>query len=191
LHHPNSPGKSCYNLFVDPPQPVRRAELNADILRDALRLWATGVTVVCAQANGLQHGMTVNSFTSITLQPPLILVSLSIDTRTHGLVQESGAFGVTILSQAQEAISERFAGRTEVEGDPPGDRFQGLETFTLASGAPFIEGGLAFFDCRVVATYPLGDHTLFIGQVEALEIRNNGAPLIYFDRTYHHLPPEP
>lgn len=166
-------------------------ELSSEALREALRLWATGVTVVCAQKDGVRHGMTVNSFTSIALEPALLLVSLSQDTRTHALVEASGAFGVTILSEAQQALSECFAGRTQVEGAPPVDRFAGLATFTLASGSPFIEGGLAFFDCKVTAAYPLGDHTLFIGQVTALRVENNGAPLLYFDRSYRRLHPSP
>src|SRR3990172_7791045 len=82
-----------------------------DALRDALRFWTTGVTMVAASHNGVSHGMTVNSFTSLSLDPPLVSVSLEKVTRTHQLVLDANAFTVTILSQGQQALSDRFAGR--------------------------------------------------------------------------------
>ena len=151
-----------------------------------MRYWATGVTVVSAAHEGEQHGMTVNSFTSISLSPPLVMVSLRRSTRTHDLVQRAGAYGVTLLQQDQQAISDCFAGRdTEIK-----DRFQGLETFTLDSDSPLIEGGLAFLDCRVVETYQAGTHTLFIAEVMAVKNGTpdeDGNPLLYFNRDYRHL----
>jgi flavin reductase (DIM6/NTAB) family NADH-FMN oxidoreductase RutF len=167
--------------------------LDRDVLRVAMRQWATGVTVVSSLYEGMQHGMTVNSFTSISLDPPLLLVSLSRVTRTHHLVEKAGLFGVTILSAAQMDISNRFAGRIAEDQD----RFAGLETFALVSGALFLKGGLAFFDCQVVGAYPLADHTLFIGEVKALRAGVDGAPLksspaefmplIYYNRDYRLL----
>jgi flavin reductase (DIM6/NTAB) family NADH-FMN oxidoreductase RutF len=152
-------------------------------MRAAMRQWATGVTVVSTFYDGMQHGMTVSSFTSISLEPPLVLISLSKDTRTHHLVSRSGVFGVTLLNQNQREISERFAGRIAENQD----RFAGLETFTLRTGAPFLRGGLSFLDCTVVAAHDVGDHTLFIGQVVALQVEEADAPLIYYNRRYHRL----
>jgi len=152
-------------------------------MRAAMRQWATGVAVVSSLHDGARHGMTVSSFTSISLEPPLVLVSLSKEARTHDLVQRSGIFGVTLLNQAQQRISDRFAGRTSEDQD----RFEGLESFSLHTGAPFLQGGLSFLDCRVIAAQDAGDHTLFIGQVIDLQVGPDGAPLIYYNRGYRRL----
>lgn len=157
--------------------------VDAGTLRRAMRLWATGVTIVTAQSDGQKHGMTVSSFTSVALEPPLVLVSLERVTRTHGMVERSGRFGVTILAQDQQEVSDRFGGRiTDLD-----DRFAGLETETLQSGVPFVRGGLAYFDCQVVATHPAGTHTLFIGEVTAARSKRAGNPLVYFNRDYRRI----
>lgn len=149
-----------------------------------MRSWATGVTVVATELDSVRHGMTVSSFTSVSLEPPLVLISLERGTQTHRLLEKSGVFAVTVLSEGQQAISDRFAGRI-ADGE---ERFAGLETFNIVSGAPFISGGLAYFDCQVVATYLAGTHTVFIGEVLAVQ---NGdetvAPLLYHDRDYHQI----
>jgi flavin reductase (DIM6/NTAB) family NADH-FMN oxidoreductase RutF len=159
---------------------------NPEEFRRAMRQWATGVTVVSVEHKGIRHGMTVNSFTSLSLHPPLVLISLERGTRTHDLLLESGTFGVTILSSHQQDISDRFAGRlTEQE-----DRFKGLESFTLISGAPFLAGGIAFFDCRAIHSHQAATHTLFIGDVMAVDIHPEAPPLIYYDRAYRGLSDE-
>ena len=152
-------------------------------LREAMRNWATGITIVTTSHEGVQHGMTVSSFASLSLEPPLVSVSLYNTSRTHGLVTASGHFGVTILSTKQQDISNRFAGRIpDTE-----DRLAGLDTETLVSGAPFISGGLAFFDCRVTQSIPTGTNTLFLGEIVALCSRDYGLPLLYFNQDYHQL----
>jgi flavin reductase (DIM6/NTAB) family NADH-FMN oxidoreductase RutF len=160
-----------------------RSTVNPDTMREAMRQWATGVTVVSSRYEGMQHGMTVSSFTSISLDPPLVLVSLAKDTRTHELVQQSNVFGVTLLNQTQNEISDRFAGRNNENLD----RFAGIDTFTLHTGAPFLGGGLSYLDCNVILSHDLGDHTLFIGEVVALKVTQDGSPLIYYDRGYRRL----
>jgi flavin reductase (DIM6/NTAB) family NADH-FMN oxidoreductase RutF len=156
-------------------------------LRQAMRQWATGVTVVTSVYQNTRHGMTVNSFTSVSLDPPLILVSLERQTRTHRLVDQAGIFGVTILNKHQQEISDCFAGRLPERED----RFCNVETYTLATGAPFIKGGLAGLDCRVVSRYEAGTHTLFIGEVVALHIPSlsvdSNEPLLYYNRAYRGL----
>lgn len=154
-----------------------------DELRNAMRHWATGVSVVTTTVNEDRHGMTVNSLTSISLEPPYVMVSLERSTRTHGMVKTSGFFGVTILSANQEQISDCFAGR-KTEGE---DRFANVETFTRQTGAPFISGGLVFLDCVVVSTVEVGTHTLFIGEVVAIEYGQPGEPLLYYNRNYRGL----
>jgi flavin reductase (DIM6/NTAB) family NADH-FMN oxidoreductase RutF len=157
--------------------------VDAQTLRRAMRLWATGVTVVTALSDGQKHGMTVTSFTSLALEPPLVLVSLEQLARTHDMVERSGRFGVTILAHDQQEISDRFGGRI----DDSLDRFEDLETETLRSGVPFVKGGLAYFDCQVVAMHPAGTHTLFIGEVIAARINRRAVPLLYFNRDYQRL----
>lgn len=157
-----------------------------DLLKQAMRFWATGVTVVTAAHNSVQHGMTVSSFTSLSLTPPQILVALAQNTRTHNLVTRSRAFGVTILAEDQQDMSDRFAGRIPDELD----RLAGLETFTLATGSPFFNGGLAYLDCRVVTTLGSGTHTIFIGEVVQAQSANQGNPLAYFNRAYVRMVPK-
>ena len=156
-----------------------------DILRQAMRYWTTGVTIVTATHNGVQHGMTVSSFTSLSLTPPQILIALAQNSRTHQLVTRSRTFGVTILSNDQKELSDRFAGRVADELD----RLSDLDTFTLATGVPLLRGGLAHLDCRVVTTLGSGTHTVFVGEV--LSAKGTPLPglepLIYFDRDYHNL----
>ncbi len=160
------------NMSIDP-----------EALRIAMRQWATGVTIVSASHQGAQHGMTVSSFTSVSLEPPLVLVSLERGRTTHTLVENSECFGVSILGQNSISVSDLFAGRhTENE-----DRFAGLDTFNLISDIPLLVGCLAAFDCRVVSSYEAGTHTLFIGEVIAVIHSTSGKPLIYFNQTYHQV----
>jgi flavin reductase (DIM6/NTAB) family NADH-FMN oxidoreductase RutF len=152
-------------------------------LRRAMRHWVAGVTVVTTSFGGLRHGMTVSSFTSISLIPPMILVSLERGARTYGLILQAGYFGVSILRLEQQLISEIFAGRV---GDEE-NRFEGLETFNLVSPAPLIMGALAYFDCRVVNTFEAGTSTVFLAEVVAAASAESGEPLVYTNRTYHRL----
>jgi len=148
-----------------------------------MRAWTSGVTIVTASHGGERHGMTVSSFTSIALEPPLIIISLQTVSRTHELVTKSNAFAVTILADGQQEISDRFAGRLgETE-----DRLAELETETLVSGAPFIRGGLAYLDCRVSQAIAVGTNTLFLAEVVAARGSGEGKPLVYHDRNYQKL----
>ena len=154
-----------------------------DQLRAAMRAWTTGVAIVTAAHEGRQHGMTVSSFTSVSLDPPLIAVSLSKASHTHDLVRRAGAFGVTILASSQWQLSERFAGR--VGGD--GDRMEGVPTETFITGAPFLKGGLAFLDCRVTQAIRAGMNTLFLAEVLTVRGDDHDTPLVYHDRAYRRL----
>ncbi len=158
--------------------------LPGEDLRRAMRRWVTGVSIVTCAHAGMHHGMTVNSFVSVSLEPPVVIVTLAKGTRTHALVEASRRYGVTVLSEAQQHLAEIFAGRIP-DG---GDRFHELETYTLASDVPLIRGGLAGLDCAVVHTYDLPHATLFFGRVEAVNLAEGGGPLIYFNRTFHTLP---
>lgn len=157
--------------------------LDPEQLRAAMRAWTSGVTVVTAAHGSEQHGMTVSSFTSVSLDPPLIIISLQDSTRTRELVYHAQAFGVTILAEDQQAISDMFAGR----GSDSENRMAGIETETLVTGAPLIKGGLASFDCRVKQSMDVGPNTLFVGEVVAMSGSGAGKPLVYHNRRYFKL----
>jgi flavin reductase (DIM6/NTAB) family NADH-FMN oxidoreductase RutF len=159
------------------------AILDPEQLRQSMRAWTSGVTIVTASHAGEQHGMTVSSFTSIALEPPLIIISLQTASRTHDLVVQANAFAVTILGDGQQEVSDRFAGRVpDTE-----DRLTDIETETLVTGAPFIKGGLAYLDCRVTQTIAVGTNTLFLAEVVAARGNGEGKPLVYHDRKYRKL----
>ncbi len=160
--------------------------LDPEQLRRAMRAWTTGVTIVTAAHAGERYGMTVNSFTSISLDPPLISVALRKLTHTHDLVENSGEFAVTVLDSHQQELSDRFAGRhPEIK-----DRFEGVETETLVIPAPLIKGGMAYFNCRVIQSVPVGDNTLYVAEVIAARGEGEGDPLAYHNRGYWKLSPK-
>jgi flavin reductase (DIM6/NTAB) family NADH-FMN oxidoreductase RutF len=157
--------------------------VDSEEMRHAMRQWTTGVSIVSAANAQDRHGMTVSSLTSLSLEPPLVAVSLERWRKAHQLVEQTGHFGVTILRREHQEISDRFAGRSTEQSD----RFAGLEIYTLVSGAPLLKGGLAAFDCSVVYRYEAGTQTVFIGEVLAVRIESPGAPLVYHDRLYRSL----
>ena len=163
------------------------APINADELKQAMRTWITGVAIVTGCHAGKTHGMTVNSFTSISLTPPTVLVALQQDTRTDQVINSAGAFAVTILDASQKNLARRFSGQL---GDEQ-SRFHAVETFTFVSGAPLIKGGLAFFDCKVVNQFPVGLTTVYLGEVLAAQTQEDrNAPLLYFNRNWRKLAEE-
>lgn len=131
--------------------------------RNALGRFATGVTVVTASVDGGVRGMTANAFTSVSLDPPLVLVAVGKQARMHAHLQEGGRFGVSILSEDQLAYAWSFAGRPQESLDP---------VFVWHGGVPLVEHALAHFICNVETTYPGGDHTLFLGRVVDLLYRD-------------------
>jgi flavin reductase (DIM6/NTAB) family NADH-FMN oxidoreductase RutF len=156
--------------------------LNPEKLRAAMRAWSAGVAVVTAVHEGNRSGATVNSFTSISLEPAMLTVTLQKSARTHDLILKSRAFGLTILSEEQSKISDLFAGKIPTE-----DRFAGLQTETLVTGAPLLPGGLAWLDCRVVETFDAVSSTLFIAEALAAQITDDAMPLVYHNRKYWNL----
>ena len=141
--------------------------------------FASGVTVVTTRFEEVNYGMTVSSFTSLSLVPPLVLICIDQTIATHGALQEAGFFAVNILAENGETLSRRFAGR-----DP--DKFSGIAFHSGQTGAPLLDGALATLECRLVQHIPGGDHTIFIGRVCATSI-HSGKPLIYYRGGYHEL----
>lgn len=126
--------------------------------------FATGVTVVTTSHQGKVAGITVNTFCSVSLEPQLILVCIDLKSHTLPLIRESGSFAINILSSEQEDLSRCFAGTSKERYE----YFCNAPYRAAATGAPILDGSLAFIDARVVAEYPGGDHVIFLGQVEAL-----------------------
>jgi flavin reductase (DIM6/NTAB) family NADH-FMN oxidoreductase RutF len=154
-----------------------------DKLRMVMRQWASGISVVTTRYNNIDHGMTVSSFSSVSIEPQRVAISLMKNSRTHDFVVESKMFGITILSETQKEVSKIFAGQIpETE-----NRFDGIETWALVTGSPLLKDGLAFLDCQMAEVYDFGSNSLFIGEVVAAEVGNGGRPLIYFDQQYHLL----
>jgi len=152
-------------------------------LRNAMRQWSSGVTIVTANIHSAPYGMTVSAFTSISLEPPLVIVSLRHDTRACMAASESGYFGVNILSSSQQELADCFSGR-ECE---PDERFTGRIIHTLRSGAPFFGEALAWIDCHINAIHPAGQQRLIIGEVIAVKLLSEGLPLLYHNRSYRSL----
>ena len=157
--------------------------LDPDKLRHAMRAWTTGVAIVTSIYEGRQYGMTVNSFTSISLAPPLISVALKQLTHTHELIEKSGMFSVTILTAQQKKLSDRFAGKLPNITD----RFEGVQTETISLDSPVFQDGMAYFDCRVVSSMPVGENTLFVAEVLDARGEGQGEPLVYHNRQYWRL----
>ena len=152
-------------------------------LRKMRGLFASGVTAVTTALDGKLHGVTVSAFTAVSLDPPLVLISLANETASRDMIAESGLFAVNILSDGQEFLSERFAARAPLVNEA----FEGVPYHVKATGAPILEDSLAWYDCRVMATHDGGDHTLFIGQVEAIGLDEGRKPLLYFANRYVRL----
>jgi len=157
--------------------------VSAAEFKRAVGQFASGVTVVTTRDGDQPLGLTVSSFCSVSLEPPLVLVS--IDRRAEALagLRASGLFGVSVLSEGQEDVSRRFA-----RAGPA--KFEGLATETGQLGVVLIPGALAQLECRVAASHEAGDHVLFVGRVERVEVRP-GRPLLYHASAYHRLPGGP
>lgn len=157
--------------------------LDPEKLRRAMRAWTTGVAIVTSIYEDQQYGMTVNSFTSISLEPPVICVTLRRLTHTHDLVVKSGLFSVTILTAAQKELSDRFAGKIPNITN----RFDGVQTETISLDAPVFKDGMAYFDCQVMTSMPVGENTLFVAEVLDARGEGEGEPLVYHNREYWRL----
>lgn len=147
--------------------------------RQALGHFASGVTVVTTEHEGKLYGMTVSSFASLSLKPPLVLICVDKSVNTHTAISASGRFAVNILEQSQEHLSRRFATSED-------NKFIGVAWHTGQLGLPVLEGVLTVIECHVRDTVPGGDHTIFVGEVMDAEI-NQGSPLLYYRRGYHEL----
>jgi flavin reductase (DIM6/NTAB) family NADH-FMN oxidoreductase RutF len=155
-------------------------EDKGDVLKHAMRNWASGVAVLTSSCMGARAGTTVSSFTSLSLEPPLVLVNIAKENPLQTMIKESGFFGLSILDDAQREISNQFAGI----GKRIQDRFDEVETFTLTSDSPFLLGAIAHLDCKVYDHCELPKSIVVIGEVIDGSFTENDNPLLYFNRDY-------
>lgn len=156
--------------------------IDSHTFKEVLSRWASGITVVtCGTPEGL-HGMTASSFCGVSLDPPLILVCVDRRNRTHRLIREAGVFGVHILGSHMQEISDRCAGFLGEEGH----QLRDVEYGTKVTGAPILEGTLAWMDCVLTQAHEAGDHTIYVGEIQAAGA-TEGTPLLWFERGYHRL----
>jgi flavin reductase (DIM6/NTAB) family NADH-FMN oxidoreductase RutF len=159
------------------------APVSSEEFRRACGRFATGVTIAgVLDARGTPHGLTVSSFTSVSLQPPLILICLGHAVSVIEMFREADFFGLSVLAEGQRHLSERFARKGE-------DRFDGVEWHPGQNGAPLIAGALAQIECAIEQRVAAGDHDIFIGRMVHASVAE-GTPLIHFASRYRRLSPE-
>jgi flavin reductase (DIM6/NTAB) family NADH-FMN oxidoreductase RutF len=152
-----------------------------DEFRAALGRFASGITVITVELeDGQVHGMTASAFCSVSLRPPLVLVCVDHLAETYLHLHERGRFGVSVLKDSQEALSEFFA---DPERNPDAAYRLGIAYQTMRSGTPVLHDTLVNLDCRVLDTHPAGDHTIFVAEVREVAVAE-GSPLLYFRGRY-------
>ena len=170
--------------FFDEPVPIAQLEAAAGSgdpaieFRRTLGMFATGVTVITVRAGEVMHGMTANAFMSVSLRPPLILISVDRRAKMNALLREGVRYGVSVLEERQVRLSDRFAGRTAEGSEEP--------EFEIVHETPLVAGALAHLVARVVRSYWGGDHSLFLGQVEYVRY-GEGTPLLFHGGRYERV----
>jgi flavin reductase (DIM6/NTAB) family NADH-FMN oxidoreductase RutF len=164
------------------PEGTASATFDQGRFRSVLGHFATGVTVVAAAVDGVPMGLSVNSFTSVSLDPPLVAFSAAKGSSTWPRIRDIGRFTVNVLAEHQEAVSRVFATRGA-------DKFAGVEWWPAPSGAPVLDGVLAWLDCELADEHPAGDHVLVVGRVRELDVADDGRPLIFYRGGYGRYEP--
>jgi flavin reductase (DIM6/NTAB) family NADH-FMN oxidoreductase RutF len=178
---PEGIGDESFNNVPDEQTVEYPAELGDDpgvALRRTLGMFATGVTVITTRVGDQVHGMTANAFMSVSLEPPLVLISVDRRTKMCALLHEGRTYGVSVLCETQSALSDRFAGRATPED---------VEArFDIVHDTPLVEGALAHFVANINRSYWGGDHSLFLGRVEYARY-GEGTPLLFHGGRYERL----
>lgn len=149
-----------------------------EAFKEAMRRFATGVTVVTSLKDGEPRGVTVSAFSSVSLAPPSVLICVNRAARSYLFISSSKIFCVNILSADQTALAQRFSGKLRE------NQFDGVDFETASTGAPVLRGSLAYVDCEVSQEHHAGSHSIFIGNVLATGV-SNGSPLGYFGGAFH------
>ncbi len=163
--------------------------IDADSLKQTMRCWVSGVTVVTTAHEGRRAGLTASSFTSISVEPPLILCSIQHYTDTFKLIEQSGIFAISILREDQAHLSAQFAGFAQL---PEGaDKFYNVNLMTAVTGAPILADSIAWLDCRLQAIYEASISRIVVGEVVATgQNPDPRYPLAYHNRGYFSLVPQ-
>lgn len=157
--------------------------LDARAYRDLVGRFATGVTVVTTTHGGVHRAMTANAVSSVSLDPVLVLVCIERTASIHEVIRDAGVFAINILASDQESVSRLFAQRGALP-EPLG----GVPFFLGETGTPILEDTLGWLDCRVWAEYDGGDHTIYVGEVVAMDLAMpGGEPLVFFSGRYRQL----
>jgi flavin reductase (DIM6/NTAB) family NADH-FMN oxidoreductase RutF len=154
--------------------------VTGDELREVMRRFPAPVAVVTARVDDESYGFTAGSVVSLSLEPPLVGLSVGRDSSSHEPIRRAGGFAISLLSEHQTDVAQHFAR----SGIPPVALWQGTNVRDGARG-PLVEGALAWLECRTWAEYDAGDHTLFVGRIERLELGAIARGLVYRDSTYH------
>lgn len=149
-----------------------------ETFKAAMRRFASGVTVVTTMLEGKPKGFTATAFCSVSVEPPMLLVCVNRSARSHPVIAQSGCFCVNILARDQEELAVRFSSRRD-------DPFAGIACRIASTGAPVLDGTLAFFDCMLSEELSVETHTIFVGKVIACASRE-GTPLGYYDGAYRN-----
>jgi flavin reductase (DIM6/NTAB) family NADH-FMN oxidoreductase RutF len=149
-----------------------------DELRALMRRYPAGISMVSVDLDGERLAVTMGSLVSLSLEPPLVGISVGKQNALHELLRAAGAFGVSILSGEQADLASRFA-----RGLPPIALWEGVRV-RAGEGPPLLEDALGWLRCSVWAEYDAGDHTLFVGEVESVELGRDGVPLVYLQSAY-------
>jgi flavin reductase (DIM6/NTAB) family NADH-FMN oxidoreductase RutF len=147
--------------------------------RQAMGYFASGVSIITSEHQGVLYGMTVSSFASLSLRPPLVLICIDKAVPSHDGIKQAGQFVVNILDKRQEHLSRRFATTAD-------DKFKGVAWHSGTLGLPVLDRVLAVIECRLYTVFDGGDHTIYVGEVIDASI-DEGTPLLYYRRGYHEL----
>ena len=175
------PERSAKDLFNLPPEPVAD-ELISDF-KGAMRRFASSVTIITAGEGDARRGLTATAVSSVTMDPPTLLICVNRFGEAHAAIDAAGAFCVNILSTEEDRAALCFAGQSEQQGAA---RFDPFTWSLLETGAPALDGALANIDCRVSETVETASHTVYFGRVVGVRLAE-GRPLVHFDREFHKL----
>ena len=153
-------------------------------LRRVLGHFATGVTVVTSRLGSQTRGITVNSFTSVSLVPPIVLICIDHHARSYEFLPRAGVFAINILGERQECISEYFARRLAPN---PDDELAEIPHHDGITHCPLIDGAIAYLECRIIDKRDVGDHGVFFAEVISATTTDNGPPLLFFRGRYPRL----
>jgi flavin reductase (DIM6/NTAB) family NADH-FMN oxidoreductase RutF len=165
------------------PQPAVATMPGAREMRQIFGRFATGITVITT-GNQTPRGMTANAFTSVSIEPPLILVCIQRNATMHDMIQECGFFAVSVLAAHQEGVARMFADRSRIREQ----EFEAVDAIQGAcTGVPVLAGALAWVECRLTSVYDGGDHSIFLGEVQSLGRSETDDALLFYQGGFHRL----